>query len=302
MNPRGELMLKLILAIGMASATVVQAQPIITNVENAAGPPNCAGCTLLYAPNTWYTIYGTNLSTITGAWKASDFINGQMPTTLNGVSVQVLYDNQGIPMTEPAYISYTSPTQINILTPPEAIPIWTEEYGYAVNLEINGGSFAGGFLWPQTLPAVAPNFFLYSGTSYVIAEHADGSLIGPTTLYPGYTTPARPGETIVLYAEGLGPVSGTIQPGSMYQSGTMLQTFEFYFLPASDSLTQSANPTVKFAGLISPGLYQINIVVPSLGPGVNQIQSGDNQIAILVGAEYNVAWSNSPVYITVAAQ
>ena len=34
------------------------------------------------------------------------------------------------------------------------------------------------------------------------ATHA-GSLVGPASLYPGKTTPARPGETIVIYPERL---------------------------------------------------------------------------------------------------
>ena len=33
----------------------------------------------------------------------------------------------------------------------------------------------------------------------------NGSLIGPATLYPGTSTPAKPGETIVIYANGFDP-------------------------------------------------------------------------------------------------
>ena len=311
---QGELMLKLILAIGLASA-LAQAQPIITAIENAAGLQNClppstpagsGGCNVPYAPNTWYTIYGTNLATITGAWKASDFVNGLMPTVLNGVSVGVsnLGYEPGVEQyqAELAYVAYTSPTQVNFLTPPEA-------FTTGATVEINppsinsffGGCYdyvAYGWYCPavmtlESVPSVAPNFFLYSGTSYVVAEHADGRLVGPTTLDPGMTTPAAPGETIVLYADGLGAVSGTIVPGSIVQSGTLLVT------PAVQigNDTISYNADVKFVGLISPGLYQINIVVP------DSVPPGDNQIAIIVPVGVATSFvSDQPVFISVAAQ
>jgi uncharacterized protein (TIGR03437 family) len=47
-------------------------------------------------------------------WQGSDFTNGQMPTQLDGVSVTV----NG----KPAYVYYISPTQVNILTPPDPMP------------------------------------------------------------------------------------------------------------------------------------------------------------------------------------
>ena len=46
-------------------------------------------------------------------WQDSDFVNSQMPVQLDGVSATV----NG----KPAYVYYISPTQLNILTPPDAI-------------------------------------------------------------------------------------------------------------------------------------------------------------------------------------
>jgi hypothetical protein len=44
-------------------------------------------------------------------WQASDFLNNQLPAKLHGVSVTVNGKS--------AYVYYISPTQVNILTPPE---------------------------------------------------------------------------------------------------------------------------------------------------------------------------------------
>ena len=110
----------------------------------------------------------------------------------------------------------------------------------------------------------SPSFFIFGGGPYVAATHGDGSLLGPTSLYPGQSTPANPGETIVLYANGFGPTSTPVVSGSEIQSGSLNP------LPV---ITIGVNPaTVQFAGLISPGLYQFNVVVPASTP------AGDNAL------------------------
>jgi uncharacterized protein (TIGR03437 family) len=96
----------------------------------------------------------------------------------------------------------------------------------------------------------------------VAATHADYSYIGPSTLYPGATTPAKPGETILLYANGFGATANAITPGSPSQSGSLakLPTVQIGGAPAS----------VQFGGLISPGLFQFNVVVPLNTPDGDQ--------------------------------
>ena len=39
------------------------------------------------SPNGWVTVYGSNLGATTRAWAASDFTNGALPFSLDGVSV-----------------------------------------------------------------------------------------------------------------------------------------------------------------------------------------------------------------------
>src|SRR5579863_10471903 len=85
-----------------------QTTPTITLVANAEGENPTI------APNTWVEIKGQNLSKPgdTRTWATSDFAGNQLPTKLDGVSVTVNGKN--------AYVYYISPTQINILTPPDA--------------------------------------------------------------------------------------------------------------------------------------------------------------------------------------
>lgn len=85
--------------------------PAVSLVENAVG----GGAAI--APNTWVQINGTNLAP-TGdsrTWQNSDFINGQLPAQLDGVSVTVNGKN--------AFVYYISPVQVNILTPPDAMRV-----------------------------------------------------------------------------------------------------------------------------------------------------------------------------------
>lgn len=235
--------------------------PVITRVANAAGALPAI------APNSWVEIDGVNLAPADGArsWNSSDFVNGQMPTQLDGVSVSV---NE-----KAAYVSYISPNQINILTPPDAIA-----ESVTVRVAVNGIVSAAFAALGQT---ASPAFFTFGGASYVAATHADGSYLGPATLYPGATTPAKPGETIVLYGNAFGATANAITAGSPSQSGGLakLPAFQIGGAPA----------TVQFGGLISPGLFQFNVVVPPATP------DGDQPI----GATYNGYSTQAGALLTV---
>ena len=151
---------------------------------------NAEGEAPTIAPNTWVSIYGMNLAQAgdTRIWLGSDFVNGQLPTQLDGVSVTV----NG----KPAYVYYISPVQINILTPPDALT-------GPVNVVVTSNAASSAPYLAQTQPE-SPSFFVFNGGPYIAAVHANGSLIGPATLFPGASTPAQPGETIMIYANGFG--------------------------------------------------------------------------------------------------
>jgi uncharacterized protein (TIGR03437 family) len=222
--------------------------PTVTLVANAEGD----GPTI--APNTWVEIKGSGLAPAgdTRIWQGSDFVNGQMPTQLDGVSVTM----NG----ESAYVYYISPVQVNVLTPPDLAP-------GPVTVKVTSGGTTSAAFTAQAQP-LSPSFFIFAG-GYVIGSHLNGTLLGPTTLYPGSSTPAQPSELVVLYANGFGPTSVPVVPGSSTQSG-MLPT-----LPVVQ--VGGINATVQFAGLVAPGLYQFNVYVPQSAP------NGDNPIVVQYG-------------------
>ncbi len=222
--------------------------PSVVSVINAASG-NAA-----LVPNTWSSVNGLNLAPAgdSRSWAAADFILG-MPTTLDGVSVTVNGAR--------AYISYISPTQINFLTPPGAL-----SGAASVQVTVNGNAGA-----PFNVPTQMSDPAFFQWGKYVVATHADNTLAGPATLYPGLTTPVHPGETIALWANGFGPVSSPVFPGVPTQSGVLTP------LPTVRIAGQPA--TVTFAGLVSNGLYQLNVTIPPNTP------AGDQPlVAVMLGA------------------
>ncbi len=65
---------------------------------------------------------------------------------------------------------------------------------------------------------LAPPNFRVNGTQYAVALFADGTYVLPTAAISGLTSqPAKPGDEIVLYGAGFGPVTPTIPAGQLAQ-------------------------------------------------------------------------------------
>lgn len=235
--------------------------PEIAEVANAEGESP------VIAPNTWLEIKGVKLapSGDSRIWQGSDFAGNQMPTQLDQVSATVNGKN--------AYVYYVSPTQINVLAPPDAMS------GPVQVVVINNGTRSGAFT--VQAQAVSPSFFVFGGGPYVAAEHADGSLIGPPSLYPGSTTPAKAGEVVAIYANGFGPTNMPVVSGSVTQSGTLSP------LPAVKIGGLTAD--VQYAGLVEPGEFLLNVMIPE------RLGDGDQ----LVTATYGGASTQSGALITI---
>jgi uncharacterized protein (TIGR03437 family) len=224
------------------------ATPIITSVSTASSP--LAG---VISQNTWIEIKGTNLvpaSTPAGGtfWSnAPEFAQGRMPTEIGGVSVTV----NG----KPAYVWWfcskaTTPScatdQINVLTP-------LDDYqGQVLVVVKNGAVSSGAFL--TNLRPINPSVLVFSARGDAVATHADGSLVGPASLFPGASTPARRGETISLWAVGFGLPSTPLVAGSSTQSGSLQGVL--------CSLDESSVAVQAAAALVSPGLTQLNVRIP----------------------------------------
>jgi uncharacterized protein (TIGR03437 family) len=171
-------------------------------------------------------------------------------------------------------VYYISARQINVLTPPNLAA------GPVQVVVTNGATASAAFT--ATAKTVSPSFFIFGGGPYVAAVHANGSYIGPTTLYPGATTPAVPGETILLFGNGFGTTNVAVTAGSETQSGS-LQTLPVVTIGGVQA-------TVIFAGLnVTPGEFQFNVVVPG------SLAAGDAAIS----ASYNGATTQSGTLITI---
>jgi uncharacterized protein (TIGR03437 family) len=235
----------------MESDFAIAYGPVIATVANAEGGSSTI------APNTWVAINGAGLAPAgdSRTWQSSDFVNSQMPIALDGVSVTVNGKS--------AFIYYISPTQLNILTPPDAIA------GPVQVVVTNSGT--AGLAFTAQAQSLSPSFFVFNGGPYVAATHMDGTYLGPTSLYPGLTTPAKPGETIVLYGNGFGSTSTPVVSGSIAQSGALS--------PLPVVKIGGITAKVQFAGLVAVGQYQFNVVVPS------GLVNGDQPITTAYGGQ-----------------
>lgn len=202
---------------------------IVSSATSAAGP---------LASNSWVTIYGTNLSATTRSWSDSDFVNGALPTSLDGVSV-VLNIGRAPRF---AYVGYVSPTQINFLMPYGVNP------NAALPLQVKN---AAGITAPVNVAvAVAPQLFSTDGKS-VAASRANGAAITKDA-------PATPGETVSLFATGMGPSNPDLIPNQVPVQSVPLATLPTVTIGGTAATVVSASVLGGTAGV-----YQINVVVPS---------------------------------------
>ena len=235
--------------------------PTVTLVANDAGESPTI------APNTWVEIKGANLAPAGDIrlWQRSDFVGTQMPIQLDGVAVTMNGEN--------AYVYYISPSQVNVLTPPDLA-------SGPVQVKVTNGQVTSAAFTAQAQP-YSLSFFVFGGGPYVVGTHSNFTDLGPTSLYPGLTTPAQPGEVVTLYANGFGPTTVPVVAGSSLQTGTLATT------PAVQ--IGGTNAAVQFAGLVSPGLFQINVQVPASTP------NGDNSLTV----QYNGLTTQTGVLLTV---
>lgn len=216
------------------------------SITSSNGVVNGASFRAPIGPNSWTTIFGRLLSGSERIWSGSDFAGNRLPTAIDDVSVSI----NG----RPAYVYFVSPGQLNVLTPPDLAE------GPAV-IEVSRGVLKS---QPVTVQVgrVVPGLFMFSPESrrYVAGSRNDGSLVGKPSLYPGATTPARPGEIITLWGTGFGSTDPPVPNGEIVPAPLRLI--------ASPVVTiAGATAEVLFAGLTTPGLYQLNVRVPEAPEG-----------------------------------
>jgi uncharacterized protein (TIGR03437 family) len=199
--------------------------------------------------------------------------NTVYPTTLGGVTVAI--DGR------PAPISLVSQTQINALVPA------TNTLGNVDVVVSNSvGSSKAATL---ALAPTSPGLFTFSPNQnrYAAALVLDGAsnfeYLAPASLLGSSTQsrPAKAGDTIMIYGTGFGPTTTPLNP-------EIAASVAYPLAHSGSDITQPlAKVTIGgqaaqllFCGIVSPGVYQINAVVPA------GVTTGDQplQVTLLSGA------------------
>jgi uncharacterized protein (TIGR03437 family) len=162
-----------------------------------------------------------------------------------------------------AFISYISPVQVNALVPstvptgPQQITVKTA-IGTSTPLTITVNALEPGLL-------AIPSFNI-NGTPYTVALFPDGTFVLPTGAISGINSrSAKPGDTIVLYGIGFGPVTPSIPAGQLAEQTTALATALQMFVGGLPAIVDYAGLAPSFTGL-----YQFNIMVPTV-PASNAV-------------------------------
>ncbi len=189
------------------------------------------------------TIFGANFADAPRAITSADIRQGELPTSLGGICVEL--NGRRAPLFA------VFPAQINFQVP--AIPP-----GGSVDLRVIAGcdTPSAGYSASVSVPVASatPEFFYSAyapgGAAPVIAVDA----------MTGELAPLRAGQWITLYATGLGPVSPSVSPGRVATAAASLS------LPYSIQIggnTVDAS-RIAYAGVApgTAGQYQINLKLP----------------------------------------
>jgi uncharacterized protein (TIGR03437 family) len=215
-------------------------------VESASSFGGCFSA----APGSWIEIYGSSLAPDTRSWTQADFSGGHGPAGLDNVTITV--------GGQYAFISYISGGQVDAQVPT----------GIGTGPQTLYLSTSAGTTSPYTLninaiePGLyAPPSFNVGGKQYVGAVFPDGTYAAPPSI-PNITSERpQPGDTIILYGIGFGPVSDNVGAGFI---ATQLDYITS--LPPLQILFGQTPATISYEGLApgTVGLYQFNVVVPNV--------------------------------------
>lgn len=216
--------------------------PTITAAANAASFEQKA-----VSPGSYLVLVGTGLSDVTQ-------VAGTLPLPLVLGGVTVSFDSPGVSV--PGRLYYVSPGQISVLVP------WELAGQSSAQVKVSVG-YSFGVVFPLALAPVSPGVFEYAAGKQLIAAALDENyaLLGPTN-------PALQGHGIQLYCNGLGAVSNTPASGAVAPSSPLAMT------TATPTVTIGGKTAqVSFSGLTpsTVGLYQLNVVVPATGAGLQPV-------------------------------
>jgi uncharacterized protein (TIGR03437 family) len=204
------------------------------------------------APGEFIALYGTGLA------KSAQTAPPPFPPSLNGVTV--LVNGKAAP------IYYVSSGQINCLVPYSTT-------GPTATIQVqNSGTSSNTVTVP--VAATAPGIYSLDSTGTgagAILHSRDYSVVNAAN-------PAAPGETVLVYLTGLGAVNPAVDDGKAGGSNPL----NMAVMPTVYVADQQAS--VGFSGLAPgfPGLYQLNVTIPSSLPN-----AGNLPVAIQTGNAFH---------------
>jgi len=236
------------ITMGVSLAAPAAAAPLIT----AGGVGNAFSGAPGVSPNSWISIYGSDLSSTTRTLANSDLVGGAIPQSVGGASVQI----NG----KAAYVADVSPGQINVLAPAD-----TSAGSVAVSATNAAGTSNS---VTTTMSDVLPGLAALS--NYVRAvRYPDGAIVNVTAM-PSRALPPRlpwaPAMCWLLFVTGFGPTDTSPAPGVVFTGA----------YPTTNRVTVTIGGVyaeVLWAGLSAAGLDQINVVVPPAAVAGSSSQS-----------------------------
>jgi uncharacterized protein (TIGR03437 family) len=236
------------LVLALTPSTPTFPVPALVEWNSASGFADGSSLPKSVALGGWMEIYGSYLAPDTRQWATGDFTGVDAPTSLDGTSVTV--------GGQPAFVSYISPSQVNVQVPSN---IGTGPQPLVMTNANGRSSTSAVTVNPEQPALLSTPAFDIKGSQYAVALFPDGvTYVLPTGAIPGVLSrPANKGDTITLYGIGFGPTTPSIP------SGQIVQTTSSLALPLTVTIGAS-NANVTYAGLAPGvvGLYQFNVVVP----------------------------------------
>jgi minor extracellular serine protease Vpr len=233
--------------------------PAISSISNAASAnPGTA-----VAPGSYISIFGSGLSDDTDSSTTA-----RLPMAIDYAIVSFDVPSAGISV--PGHLTYVSPSQVNVQVP------WELEGQSSAQVKVTI-DYSYGNVVALSLANYAPAFFEVSAGA-AAALDANYRTIGTSN-------PALRGQTISLYANGLGPVTNTPPSGDPAASTQLSLTTQTPTVTIGGAAAH-----VTFSGLAPgfAGLYQINVTVPTA------IGAGQQPVVVSIGGQ-----TSKPSSITV---
>lgn len=246
------------------SSTSAALGGVVTTVNPAMATPirDNAGFGTTLAPGAMIAIFGADLAPTL----VTDAAAIPIPTTMGGISVKIgdryaplFFTTPGIPNVQPSQIVTMVPWEVT---------------GSTAQVTVVTGPKAAGNTVTVNLSPTAPGIFTANSSGAgqgIIQNGADPGYAAPVGAYPFPTPshPAKPGDTVVIWASGLGPVTPSIPTGltpgvNGLPFSSCEGTKQFCMVNLPRVLIGGQQATVVFAGLQSGNvaIYQVNVVVP----------------------------------------